>query len=529
MKLTDDEKMNFIQNMKYKNRLSYIIISLNFGLASISELAVRYFFKDELLIEPARVSQINSLISIPFIIKPIFGIITDLFPIYGYRRKIYFILCGIFCILSWLSMSFYINTLFGTIISLLIINICLSFSTVLGEATVVELSQIEKVDSDSSAKNYVSLFYFFKNIGMFISAYLKGLLVDIMPIRKVFLIASFLPLLIIIAGFILVEVKINEKIEVEEEHELIITEVKDDLYLNIQTPELNQNEHLENKNSNPKIIEKDRNYDIFLSKDKNTDITKDQENEVLMNSYKTNNSHILPIDETDETDSTFSKNIILDNERNPLNSNFPQIKKVYIKNSNNEENYDNSLDCIFYPKSIPPSQLLTKIWNFICQKKIFVQILLFILLRCMPTYEDPWFYYLTNELKFTASSLGKISMCSIAAILIAIILYKTFFKDSKFKTITIIGKIVSFFFSFMAFLLVVRVNIKMGISDFWFALFSSSFVSMIGQLIAMPMLSLAFTLTISSVTGILLSIIMNLLCHNPIHSSNSGNFAFLVL
>jgi len=158
MKLTDDEKMNFIQNMKYKNRLSYIIISLNFGLASISELAVRYFFKDELLIEPARVSQINSLISIPWTIKPIFGIITDLFPIYGYRRKIYFILCGIFCILSWLLMSFKINTLLGSIISLLIINICVSFSTVLGEATVVELSQIEKVDSDSSAKNYVSLF-----------------------------------------------------------------------------------------------------------------------------------------------------------------------------------------------------------------------------------------------------------------------------------------------------------------------------------------------------------------------------------
>src|SRR5690349_18978701 len=94
------EKNNFslsLEELKNKkkrdmNKLAYLIISFNQGLSSISELAVSYFFKDQLHLEPARLSQIMSFVAIPWMVKPIFGLITDLLPLCSYRRKVYIIL-----------------------------------------------------------------------------------------------------------------------------------------------------------------------------------------------------------------------------------------------------------------------------------------------------------------------------------------------------------------------------------------------------------------------------------------------------
>ncbi len=524
MKLTKDEKMEYIKNMKYYNRLAYLIISFNQGLGSISELAVQYYFKDELHIEPARLSQIFSLILIPWTIKPFFGMITDLFPIYGYRRKIYIMLCGIFCVMSWLSMSFYINTLWGAILCLLIINICVSFSTVLGEAIVVELSQLQKVNSSSSAKDYVSLFFFCKYCGGLLSAYLKGLFVEIMPIRRVFLIASFLPWLIVTAGYMLVEVKVNEKMEEseEEENKLINDEIRDDYYFNSETPKLKQKENLENKNPYAKIIEKDPNYNTFSSKSKKTDFIKDQESEGLTTACTSNNAYVSPLN---DKHSTNINDLILNDNMNALNSNIPQNKTEFIHNSNDIENYDDSLDCIFNPKpNLSPCQLLTEFGNFICKKYVFVPTLFIIILMATPSYGDPYFYFLTNELKFSASSLGKISFCSTAATLLAIWLYRAYFKDTKFKSMITIGTIVSFIFSFMAFLSVERFNIKIGIPDFWFVLFSSSFLSMIGELVMMPMLALACLLCPKNLEGTVYALFMSALNLGGILSGLFGSF-----
>ena len=64
----------------------------------------------------------------------------------------------------------------------------------LGEAIVVELSQLEedKTKVNEKAKNYVSLFFATKYTGALFSSYLKGLFVELMNVRKVFLIASIL-------------------------------------------------------------------------------------------------------------------------------------------------------------------------------------------------------------------------------------------------------------------------------------------------------------------------------------------------
>ncbi len=500
--LSKEEKLKFIEKMKFNNRLSYLIISFNQGIGSISELAVQYYFKDELHIEPARLSQIFSLILIPWTIKPLFGIVTDLLPLFGYRRKVYIMLCGFGCIISWLLMSFYVNSLFGAITCLLLINVCLSFSSVLGEAIVVELSQLEKVNSSSSAKDYVSLFFFFKYFGALLSAYLKGLFIEIMSIRWVFFIASILPWLIVSSGFILVEVKVNEELEgTNEEKERLNS---------------NENNYLELKNTEY--------FDEKLSKESKSP-KHAAYNTITVNQLNSN-------DEAKEALKTANTSNKINEDKNKV-TNFPidiieedlKNKKTDEDNINKKMNIDDSYDEVFKPQPKPsPLKLLQAFGSFICQKFVIVPTVFIITLMATPSYNDPFFYFLTNELKFSASSLGKISFCSTATTLFAIWLYRTCFKDFNFRLMITFGTIFSFIFSFMAYLLVIRANVKIGISDFWFVLFSSSFLSMIGELVMMPMLSLACLLCPKNLEGTVYALFMSALNFGGIMSGLFGSF-----
>jgi len=473
-KMSLKEKQKYVEKMKYNNRIAYLLISFNQGLGSISELAVQYYFKDTLHLEPARLSQIYSFILIPWTIKPLFGMITDLFPIMGYRRKLYIILCGLMCISCWLAMSFFVNNLFSAILCLLLINVSVSFSTVLGEAVVVELSQLEKVNSSSSAKDYVSLFFFCKYCGALISAYLKGLLVEVLSIRWVFFIASFLPWLIVSSGLLLVEIKIKNT---EDEYQ-IANEANNNT-------ELIKNVEIENNKNSNLPIGNNNNY---------SSIKTENDDNINNNNYINNKDN--------------------DNKNNNLDNSINE-------HDNNEDVYNS----IFNPSPpMSPKELLIAFKNFLMQKYVLVPTLFIILLMATPSYGDPYFYYLTNHLKFSASLLGKISFCSTLCTLIAIWLYKTFFKNTNFRLMITIGTIVSFFFSFMAYLLVKRVNVELGISDFWFVLLSSSLLSMIGELVMMPMLSLACLLCPKNLEGTVYALFMSALNFGGILSGLLGSF-----
>jgi folate/biopterin transporter len=394
-----------------RNKLAYLIIAFNQGLASISELAVSYFFKDALKIEPAKLSQIMSFISIPWMIKPIFGLITDLLPMCGYRRKVYIILCGLLNVLCWTCMATMNQDVSSATALLLLINLGLSFSTVVGEAIVVELSQLSKEDS-SKTKDYVSLFFFCKYVGALFSAYMKGLLVEKMNIRGVFLIASILPWLLVISGLVLMEDSIKKS-----------------------------------------------------------------------------------------THSTYGT--------------------IGSQETNAETSPSNSSDT--------SHSLIKEFCEFMCKKYVIIPTIFIIVFMATPSYNDPFFYFLTDELKFTPTDLGKISFFSTLATLIAIWMYQQYFKSCNFKMMITIGSILSFIFSFCGYILVLRFNLKLGISDYLLVLVSNSFLSMLGELILMPMLALAAQLCPKNLEGTVYSLFMSALNFGGILSGLNGSFLTTML
>jgi Na+/melibiose symporter-like transporter len=248
------------------------------------------------------------------------------------------------------------------------------------------------------------MFFLARTVGEIFSSYFKGLFVDIMPLRHIFFITIFVPILLILSGFILYE------------------EPKD------------------SANSEANLL-----------------VNPDDENAQLLAPHERRNS------------TTFGE-----------------------------------------------------FMDFFMQRYILIPILFIIIFKATPNYHDSFFYFITNDLKLTATDLGKISFCSTIGILFAIMVYKTYLKSCNFKVMIILGTMISFLMTVLALILVLRINIHYGISDFWLLLLTSSFLSLVGELVLLPILSLAAVLCPRNLEGTVYSVFMSTLNFGGIISNMNG-------
>lgn len=71
--------------------LAISLVYLVQGLLGLSRLAVFTFFKDDLGLSPATVGILTGLGAAPWVIKPLYGFLSDSVPLFGYRRRSYLV------------------------------------------------------------------------------------------------------------------------------------------------------------------------------------------------------------------------------------------------------------------------------------------------------------------------------------------------------------------------------------------------------------------------------------------------------
>jgi len=76
------------------------------GILGLSRLAVSFYFKDTLHMDPAETAIYTGVSTIPWLIKPAYGFISDTFPLFGYRRRSYLMACGVLGAVAWGSLCF---------------------------------------------------------------------------------------------------------------------------------------------------------------------------------------------------------------------------------------------------------------------------------------------------------------------------------------------------------------------------------------------------------------------------------------
>ena len=201
-----------------RNKLSILLIGFYAGLCVISDLAVKYYFKDKKKVETANLTRILIIFKIPYLIKPLYGFFLDFFPIFGYKKKSYLFLCFLVNATSW---YFFIisndKNMYFSIICLLFINISLSFTTVIGSAIQVDLSKMyenEKSNIGEKTSQLMSEYFMIKSLGTLVPSYFKGFLIEKYSNDIIFYISGLISLFILISDLLLVENKlINKKKE----------------------------------------------------------------------------------------------------------------------------------------------------------------------------------------------------------------------------------------------------------------------------------------------------------------------------
>lgn len=168
------------------------------GAMAISQLAVSFFLKDDLGLSPTEVASMIGITMLPWTVKPVYGLISDAFPVFGYRRRPYLLLSSALGIFAWLSMALWVSTPFWAIAMIAVSSLSVAFSDAITDALIVQRARLEP---EGDAGSLQSFSWMLSSVGAIVSAYLSGYFLEHFGARFVFEVTAVLPFLVGIAAF----------------------------------------------------------------------------------------------------------------------------------------------------------------------------------------------------------------------------------------------------------------------------------------------------------------------------------------
>ena len=129
----------FFGNKPTPELLAILTVYFVQGILGLARLAVSFFLKDDLGLSPAEVAALTGISSLPWVIKPLFGFISDGLPIFGYRRRPYLILSGFLGTISWLALAILVDNGWQATIVILLTSLSVAISDVIVDSLIVEI------------------------------------------------------------------------------------------------------------------------------------------------------------------------------------------------------------------------------------------------------------------------------------------------------------------------------------------------------------------------------------------------------
>ena len=177
------------------------------GILGLARLAVSFFLKDDLGLTPAEVAALTGITALPWIIKPVFGFISDGLPILGYRRRPYLILSGFLGTISWLALATVVDTAWKATLVILLTSLSVAISDVIVDSLIVERARKESLSRSGSLQ---SLSWGSSALGGLITAYFSGLLLQHLSSNQIFEITATFPLIVSGVAWLITENKITK-------------------------------------------------------------------------------------------------------------------------------------------------------------------------------------------------------------------------------------------------------------------------------------------------------------------------------
>lgn len=177
------------------------------GIIGLSRLAISFFLKDELGLRPAQVAAMIGIAALPWVIKPLFGFLSDSLPLFGYRRRSYLVLSGFLGTLSWIMLATVVHTAWAATAAIALSSLSIAISDVIADSLVVERARQESM---SDAGSLQSLCWGTSAAGGILTAYLSGLLLEHFSTYTIFAITAIFPLMVSVVAWLIAEPRVND-------------------------------------------------------------------------------------------------------------------------------------------------------------------------------------------------------------------------------------------------------------------------------------------------------------------------------
>jgi folate/biopterin transporter len=159
------------------------------GAVSLAGVATTFFYKQDLHLTIPQVAILGSISIIPWSVKPLYGLLSDRWPIAGLKRKPYLIISGLLAAAGYIVRGLFVTNFAGAALTLLLSGAGIALSDVIVDGIVAEESRTQKVAGKLQSVCRAALL-----AGALLVAYLSGVLVEQIGTRNVFLLTGLLPL-----------------------------------------------------------------------------------------------------------------------------------------------------------------------------------------------------------------------------------------------------------------------------------------------------------------------------------------------
>ncbi|MBI3001760.1 MAG: MFS transporter [Deltaproteobacteria bacterium] len=179
-------------------RLAYLPVLVTYfcyGASAITGIALVFFEKDTLRLTPAEVAGIAFWLGLPWSMKMVVGVASDVYPVFGSRRAAYLLL-GAFCSsVGYGALATVIDTKGSFLLAMLLVTVGFMVQDVVADALSVEVAESDEEIGQIQALGRMALL-----VGSISVAYLGGWLAGRIGTRGVFGIATALPVIVAVSA-----------------------------------------------------------------------------------------------------------------------------------------------------------------------------------------------------------------------------------------------------------------------------------------------------------------------------------------
>jgi len=174
------------------------------GFADLSSGLVnqplQYLLKEDMGLTATESSSFWALIGLGWAVKPVYGLLSDFFPLFGYQRKSYLLLMSTLGISSWLTLSLFPHRYEFVLILLMLCAATLAFCDVMTDALMVETGRPLGLTGSFQAVQWAAI-----SFALVLAQLAGGYLSAHAAPASVFLLSGLFPLMTFLATLVLVQ------------------------------------------------------------------------------------------------------------------------------------------------------------------------------------------------------------------------------------------------------------------------------------------------------------------------------------